>query len=915
MYPIQPKKAVRMGQGRENESLLRIQTPDRACRAVPVNRSATMPPIGHMQTSLAKTLPYLLLTLLAAGSSLFYAASTAAIFDNFLNADRARPPLDYSDNERFLVQPLPESSRAGMRAEDQVIAVNGAPFTGMAGLVSQTFEARPGQTVSILYRNQSGGMHTAHVILTARRTGRPTISGWIIRIVLTLIFPAFCLVLGYWVVLARPTDANAWFVLGIMNVVPAIVGRTGYFPGFFAPFTVFWQIFAEQWMFISLILFSIYFPVRSRVDARHPWIKWLIIVPQVAMLPATVLKAYGRLYDYRSAQPYLAASGPLELAGNIFAALTLCIFISAIVRKLFTVPAPDARRRLRVVAAGSVLGLGPILIFLLSATFSREQMLEMAPPWVLLTVGILFTFFPLSLAYTLIVQRALELRIILRQGTRYAFARGTLWVLQAIVFAFLGFRLFHYAPNSSRAAHLITPIVFALLILFVRLRVARPLSQWIDRRFFREAYSVEQILIELSEQARGFTENDPLLRTITERIAQTLHVEQVAFLLRRGKLFQLQYAFGLPLSNRISLAENSSTMRSLAIDRDPKRVFREHPDPWLALAAPAEVAVLDELHAELLLPLPGRANLIGVMALGPKLSEEPYSRSDRQLLSSVALQTGLAIESNNLVHNLAEESARRQRISREIEIAREVQERLLPQVYPAVAGLEFAGCSRTAQEVGGDYYDFIELENGNLGIAIGDVSGKGISAALLMASIRAALHGLTFSGTLNLARVMQGLNRIIYDSSTSNRFVTLFFGEYDPAARTFHYVNAGHNAPVILRPSSPEVNSDYNPESPYTVERLESGGPVIGILEGLQFEQGCVQLQPHDVFVAFTDGISEAMTADYEEWGEQRLIAAATQYAHYTAQEFVTAMIASADLFTAGAPQNDDLSLVVLKVL
>ena len=147
-----------------------------------------------------------------------------------------------------------------------------------------------------------------------------------------------------------------------------------------------------------------------------------------------------------------------------------------------------------------------------------------------------------------------------------------------------------------------------------------------------------------------------------------------------------------------------------------------------------EVSVLDRLEAELLLPLPGRSSLIGVMALGPKLSEEPYSRSDRQLLSSVALQTGLAIENSALVHHLAEESAQRQRIDREIEIARQVQERLLPQIYPIVKGLDFAGFSRTAQEVGGDYYDFIALENGRLGIAIGDVSGKGISAALLMAS-------------------------------------------------------------------------------------------------------------------------------------------------------------------------------------
>jgi phosphoserine phosphatase RsbU/P len=865
-----------------------------------------------MQTNPAK-LPYLLLAILAVGSALFYVASTAATFDSFFNADRARLPLDYSHSARFLVQPLPESRRAGMQAEDEVLSVNGVPFTGMAGLIRQTFHARPGQIVAIVHRNTAGEIHTAQVGLMAQQKARPTFTGWLINIVLVLLFPAFCLLLGYWVVLAKPFDRNAWFLLGIMNVVPAFIGRVGYFPGFLAPFTIFWQIFAFQWMFISLILFSIDFPVRSRTDIRYPWLKWLIIIPQIPIVPATCALQYGLLYHIRFIQPYLSAFDPLVLAGNVFESISLCIFITAIISKLFHVPEPDARRRLAVVAAGSLLGLGPVLALLLTSTFSEKRVMETAPSWALFTVAVLFTFFPLSLAYTVIVQRALDLRIILRQGTRYAFARGTLWVLQAIVFVFLAIRIFHFAHASGPAAHLIAPVVFVVVVLFLRLRIARPLSQWLDRRFFREAYSVDQVLMDLSEQARSFTETEPLLRTIVERIGQTLHVERISFLLRRGNLFSLQYAQGISTTIDVSLADNSSTIRALAIGSSPKQVYLERPDPWLALAPANELSVLNQLDAELLLPLPGRSGLIGVMALGPKLSEEPYSRSDRQLLSSVALQTGLAIENSALVHRLAEESAQRQRIDREIEIAREVQERLLPQSYPVVAGLDFAAYSRAARDVGGDYYDFIALENGSLGIAIGDVSGKGISAALLMASIRAALHGLTFSGNLDLARVIEGLNRIIYDSSTSNRFVTFFFGEYDPVARTLDYVNAGHNAPMLLRPSTHD--GFCNPEVECMVQRLDTGGPVLGIFPDVHYEQGRIQLRPYDSLIAFTDGISEAMNAGFEEWGEERLITAAKVSTHLSAQDIVTAVIAGTDKFTAGAPQSDDLSLVVLKVL
>src|ERR1700722_12453860 len=452
-------------------------------------------PIVFMQTNPAK-LPYLLLAILAVGSTLFYVASTAATFDSFFNADRARLPLDYSHSPRFLVQPLPESRRAGMQAEDQVLSVNGVPFTGMAGLIRQTFHARPGQIAAIVHRDTAGGIHTAQGELMAQQKGRPTFTRWGLHILVLLLFPAFCLLLGYRVVLAKPFDWNAWFLLGIMNVVPAFIGRVGYFPGFLAPFTIFWQIFAFQWMFISLILFSIDFPVRSRTDIRYPWLKWLIIIPQIPIVPATCALQYGLLYHIRFIQPYLSAFDPLVLAGNVFESISLCIFITAIISKLFHVPEPDARRRLAVVAAGSLLGLGPLLILLLNSTFSQKPILEMAPSWALFTVAVLFTFFPLSLAYTVIVQRALDLRIILRQGTRYAFARGTLWVLQIIVFAFLGFRIFHFAfaHTSGRAAQLIAPVVIVVVILFLRLRIARPLSLWIDRRFFREAYSVDQVL-------------------------------------------------------------------------------------------------------------------------------------------------------------------------------------------------------------------------------------------------------------------------------------------------------------------------------------------------------------------------------------------------------------------------------------
>jgi hypothetical protein len=170
-----------------------------------------------------------------------------------------------------------------------------------------------------------------------------------------------------------------------------------------------------------------------------------------------------------------------------------------------------------------------------------------------------------------------------------------------------------------------------------------------------------------------------------------------------------------------------------------------------------ERATLAELEAELLLPLAVKDKLLGFMSLAPKLSEEPYTSSDLRLLKSVAAQTGLALEVARLTTFIGEEIADRERLSREPEIAREVQERLFPQHLPAVPGIDYCGRCRPAREVRGDYYDFLELPEGRLGIAVGDVSGKGIGAALMMATLEASLRG---QATLAGGNLVESISRV-----------------------------------------------------------------------------------------------------------------------------------------------------------
>jgi sigma-B regulation protein RsbU (phosphoserine phosphatase) len=213
--------------------------------------------------------------------------------------------------------------------------------------------------------------------------------------------------------------------------------------------------------------------------------------------------------------------------------------------------------------------------------------------------------------------------------------------------------------------------------------------------------------------------------------------------------------------------------------------------------------------------------------------------------------------------------------------------------------LQYAGHCRPARGVGGDYYDFLALASGRLGLAIADISGKGIPAALLMASLQASVRGQSQAGG-NVAELMAQVNRLVFDASPENRYATFFYAQFDPATRRLVYTNGGHNPPMVLRGSD--------------VIRLEAGGPVVGLFRAAQFEQEEIQLQPGDILVLYTDGISEAENLHEEEWGEGALVETATACRDLPPSEMIARIMQTADAFAAGAPQHDDMTLVVAKV-
>jgi len=442
-------------------------------------------------------------------------------------------------------------------------------------------------------------------------------------------------------------------------------------------------------------------------------------------------------------------------------------------------------------------------------------------------------------------------------------------------------------------------IVVGLALVWAIGQGSDQLRRWIDKRFFRESYSAELVLSELSDQVRIIVEPKSLLQTVVDRISETLHIQKAAALLVRGNPSRLAYFRGYSTLPDLSVSPQSAMVRKLERKREPIRGDSHDRETSVSQG---ELRELIQRGAEVLHPLSGRERLLGFLSLGAKRSEEPFTNNDLRLLKSVAVQTGLALENAQLMAAITEEVALRERLNREVEIAREVQERLFPQRLPLIEDLDYSGSCRPALGVGGDYYDFLALPSGGLGVAIGDVSGKGISAALLMASLEASLRAEAARAPEHLPDLVSNVNRLVYEASSSDRYATFFYGQYAPARKEFAYVNAGHNPPMLFRRRGTDLD----------VSRLAIGGTVIGLLEAASYQQEVVSLEPGDILVAFTDGITEAMDPAEAEFGEEQLINTVKAYADLRSTEILARIMQAADAFTSGAKQHDDMTLIVM---
>ena len=687
---------------------------------------------------------YVLLVSVVAISMAYYIAGVVALRQEFFYSSRlAQVHFDFKDDGQTIESVKDEGKAAGLVNGDFVLALNGVPYTGEAQMHNLLQGKKPGDVLKIQARSPSGSVRDHQVRLSAREGPDWSLGGYLAFLGPILGVPLLGLLVGYWVVAARPRDLNAWLVFLLLAFPETAFGNLdwSFWPEPWYLLLGLWNWLIQSFVFPALLWFGFLFPERWRMDRRLPWVKYFILAATCCTSVLELGFLAGQHYAVQTIRNLASLQRMTDRASGWLGVICIAFFLFAVVDKLRSASTADGRRRLRVLAIGSCLSLAPLVVI-----FSVVPLFGMDPHhgvWFISLVPMI-SLFPLTLAYVLIVQRAMDIRILLRMGTRYLLARATVLTLEFGVVAILILRF--VVPMLQRREHPFLNfflLVFCIGVLFQvfvsRNSVSQRLQRWLDRKFFREAYDSEVVLRELSEQVRQLTDRNELFETILLRLSEVLHVSKIAILLRGSEVFHVQQAIGLDFGGAVNVAEDSSIIQNLALTNRPATIYRDRPEDWFTNAGTAEKKFLGEINAEVLLPMSGRAHLLGLIALGPKKSEEPYTPTDLRTLQSVSVQTGLTLEIVELVRTLADQAAQRERMNREIEIAREVQQRLFPQVVPMVSGVELAGRCRPASEVGGDYYDLIEMGGGHLGFAIGDVSGKGISAALIMASLR-SLH-------------------------------------------------------------------------------------------------------------------------------------------------------------------------------
>lgn len=560
----------------------------------------------------------------------------------------------------------------------------------------------------------------------------------------------------------------------------------------------------------------------------------------------------------------------------------LVLGLVALAHSAFTLEDPRERRQAFHVFVGTILGTVPFVLFFIvlpSAFGIDEYAFYGIIPMILI---------PLTFAYAIVRFQMLNVRVIVRRTFLYAATTAVLLGLYALVVALANLVFASSRLSASPLFNFGFFLVGISLFEVMRRRLQAPL----DKLFFREKFDYQAALLEMSEAITGELDLGRIADYLTSSVAATMRLEKASIWLRDRDGW---------LERRGRREERISPSAAI------RRVLRQEGKPSdlremsLHFADDESEQFRERLLADgfqLLVPLVYRERLMGVLALKEKLSGERFDRDDQSLLSTLANQSALAIETA-LLHD---EMTRQAELKRDLEIARDIQTSLLPRNLPVLAGFSFFGGSIPARVVGGDFYDFIPFEDDRLGVVIGDVSGKSVPASLLMVASKEIVYSRALT-TSDPGMLFQESNRRIY-SIKRRMFVSLGFFLLDARSMSLRYAIGGQPLPILIRSGD---------GGPCLIEAPEHRLPL-GAFREVPYDTVELFLRKGDLLFFYTDGLTEAMDSSMNPYGEERLMASMEARKASGLEELAKGILSDIREHVSGAEQYDDMTFLFLRV-
>ncbi len=546
---------------------------------------------------------------------------------------------------------------------------------------------------------------------------------------------------------------------------------------------------------------------------------------------------------------------------------------------------PQLRRQLWVIA----VGLTASLVFYSMATsipglFNRE----LPPQWrSVLTIAAL-TLGSGSIAWSIVRYKFLDAKLLARRGILYALGSAVLVGAYLLVVSQMNRYL---AGIGGTGAQVLQPVLLIIALALFQPAIAR-LEQLVDQMFLRDPTDYRNVLRQLGRELQTTIDLELLLGRTIQTVAETLILDRAHIIgfARQGAVAHT--GAGTPLA-ATDLAWLQQILPRVSAHQQSYRLTERVE----GLALEEQEVLVNRLGLGLLVPMRWRGDVVGALLLGQKMVGTGYTPEDITLLTTLAQQVSVSLQNALLLRDRVSVA----RFEEELNLARQIQRNSLLSEFPPMPGAEVHAVYIPSRQVGGDFYDVVPTGDGSFLVAIADVSGKGVPAALLSSMLQASLRTQA-DGTRPLAEILRTINALMYRSTATQQFATFFLARIDTTARTLTFSNAGHNYPIVIRKGG-------------TRRTLERGGTILGIIEHVEFEEDQVILAPGDLVVLYTDGVSEAMNDEGEQFGEERLHACLGGLpTGLPAREVTDRLLAEVRTFLDGAEPQDDVTLLVLRM-